>query len=602
MVVTIKPAELPRDIERERDRLVNKLVDGLCERLDEYVGKHVDKTNGMMNDALDAIWFRMPISEARPDRAWNRDDPMEVMRAVKDSAERDWDARGVYKGRVKKLKSALDEIWTSIRGEGVEWADSWDVVEAVRSGLSLPVAYPGDDPTKVSDDVMVPAWLHNRVTGMAAAITAILDLANDCKPGEASAWSLDDPDAVVRMVRERMVRRDEALDGYEKMRQALDDIWHEMHGVDAGKWGDPQTVAGWVKMLVLRSRDVRLRSDVEKTIALYDSAEISLEQVVAWLRDALKRHKTAAHGCTTCHTHTCLHDNGCAHGHQANDVPMATERQVKKFIPPMQVLSVAVVGNVVNPDTAFANGGFTPTRPGCYTTEPVSDCGCCTKPISLGCDGCVANVYMTMGEANAHAAKVQMEMGGIKIATDPTMPRDEVVLRSHTVDGNPLDEVRVVNVVVTDTDPFAGVDVGSNGHCDECKEGPDAGGMFDANACAACPALGATDGDRGGLDPESLARHASVVVDSLGSKAREVVRFLVDRDPQTSLRILGAVFGGTDLDGPAGAESRVAMEQLMNVVLVEKIGPLPHDAGKLLMDRWTLTTLGREVARVLERG
>ena len=368
----------------------------------------------------------------------------------------------------------------------------------------------GDDPTKPCDDVMVPAWLHNRVTGMAKAITDILDLANDCKPGEASAWSLDDPEAVVRMVCERMVRRDEALvdgathktlGGYEKMRQALDDIWSLIMGVGTDRWHKPQDVIDEVLHLVGTNDDLDART------------------------------KADGHaGCTTCSTPTCLHDNGCAHGHVANDVPAATERE-------------PVLHDITVEEAALAATYERNARPGCYTTEPVS-AHACKGYGDTRCDGCTG--------------------------------------------------------LATEADPFVGVDVGANGARVEAE-----------------PVL--PDCDDG--EPPVLTLQASEIARGLSDHASTVVKLLADCGPQTELRILGSVVGEMDRGdfnrvGVSGLENEKAraFQATWSVLedwqafqapgvnaLVQSVDPLPHDVGKPLMDRWTLTALGREVARVLAR-
>lgn len=545
----------------------------------------IAKRAGLMNDALDAIWFRVPVSDARHDRAWNRDDPMEVMHA----------ARG--------LVNALDKVWWAIRGDS------------------------------------------------------------------------------------------------------------------GSRWADPDEVVNEVLNLVGTNDDLGERARADGHV-----------------------------GCTDCATHTCMHDNGCAHGHHANDVPAATERvdtsvceidgdvaivdrerdvcagdgpfgtrylvadveltpERMKALDAGKALVVDVndefvarvvkqgavdVGSVIIREMAHPKTDDEPgvDRPGCYTTKPVLACGC-ARPISMGCDGCVANryynatealrvpAYMTMGEANEHAARASMEMAGFTVATDPSIPPDQVVLRSHTVDGKLLDEVRVVNVGTdpSGTDPFAGlcekmtessgrsvlepgglpipldvalederrkfnaemerifepIDVTTARQREEEREieiarqvawlEPAAKAAVEAEeadakaygandtpaACTNCPVVGFPDADDCAKctqddEPAVLSPRASVVITSLGTKAREVVRFMADRDPQTNLRILGAVFGYED-DGP-GACDRWWQTRctLAEYALVTEVDRLPHDAGNPLMDRWSLTTLGREVARVLARG
>lgn len=415
------------------------------------VGNPVDaKLAGLMNDALDAIWFRVPLSEMRPDRAWNRDRPMEVLDAF--------------------------DAW---RKSVVAFVDARDVEQAEM------------------------ALLHARDERLCTVLSRILDLAMG--DDYCGTWSLDEPETVVRLVRERMVRRDP---------------------------------------------------------------------------------------CTACATPTCLHDNGCAHGHVANDVPAATEREIKRFIPPMQVISLAVVDKVVNPDTAFANGGFTPARPGCYTTDPVS-AHACKGYGDTRCEGCTGLSV----EADTFA--------GITVVADPTIPPDQVVMRSHTVDGKLLDEVRVVNVATND-DPAecTGCPVIGFPDADDCEKCTRVDENTKAAAHAALhdhdvrvelvPGVGPVVTE---IDDDEAIECAFDVHRELDLTDRRALSMLANHGPQTALRLAGLC--GVDTER-SPAPVMVVFNRIVGFGLVEvESRPAEEESGKARPDLLKLTPLGRDVARYL---
>lgn len=356
-----------------------------------HAAQDADRTNAnvRMSEVLDAIWSRVPVSETRPDRAWNRDDPMEVMRAVQPIV--------------------------------VAWNGALNEIQAARNVLG----HFGHSK-------------HGRIAERIEQLCGSLAKERVAAPTDSVAINVS-----------------------EKRRLALDAIWTMISGAGAD-WTDPR-------------------------------------EVVMAVQRMLATPGCAVPGCTGCHGATCLHDNGCAHGHHANDVPAATEA--------------------------------------------------------------LRAVYVTR---------------------DPVHAFDGRPMERLTVDGKPLDQVRVVNV---GTDP--------NGTDQFRVAGdPDALPMFETG------------------EPPVMSLQAAEVARVLSDKAREVVKLLSNGGPQTTARILGFVLGVEVLltEVAAGDADPMLMSasrwlgELTNLYCVQSVDRLPHDFGKPLMDRWTLTTLGREVARVLARG
>ena len=399
---------------------------------------------GLMNDALDAIWFRIPVRTGRHDRAWNRDDPMEVLRAMIEMlVARDketWSHGANHAIHVSdKRRAALHAIWTMIRGEGADWTD---------------------------------------------------------------------PDEVVRAVRARWVE--------------LDDT------------------------------------------------------------------------CRACHDHTCLHDNGCAHGRQANDVPAATEREPVSTQPAALTFDDAIR---LSKGCFDYGGGYrcdvdklSIYHHGISTVTTVLDAAKKARA-----DGVVDRQVEMVSAVGASVEDGEMA-AALDAMMDAVPTHDEAAAMmlntQNTRCCQPEAALDELTRVATQSSGRSVLEPAERFF----EEQPD-GKITPAGPD---PDDGEEPHNDSDGDDDTAIERAFDVAHGLGyNHSRAIVAMLAGCDPQTTLRIIGHVF---ELEPTMG--DQIALTRLLESLrdddgLIQCVDRLLHDADKPLMDRWTLTPLGREVARVL---